>query len=873
MKDTDNQAAPTIPSTDLRVTTESGPSQPLWQRTDRVACDTPAQSSIGDCTVCASGQIQAANLAAANLLGLSLGELIGQPLSRFIVSEDQNIFALLLRSLFEAPTPSAADSGSAAGPVGCTLQIRQPDGAILWTRIDATAASDADGLPVCRVTLSDITLGKDTDAQRDSEEQLTLALDAAELGTYDWDIAANRILWSQRHESLWGLAPGAFDGTYEGFLSRLHPDDAPEVAEELARCMTTRERFSRDFRVVWPDGSLHWMQGLGEFSVDSTGQPQRMRGCVMEITARKEAELELRRFQQIVETSRDMLMFVDCDLRFKVVNPAYAERFQTTPRALQGCLVSEVVGEHLYVRIAPELQAALSGEIRRFSVEFAGPDGQRIDLDATYSPFWEDGRVQGIVVCLHDVTETKAAWAALEAERAHLEDQVAERTAALQASEGMLRTLFDLLPLGIAITDRSGRVVHCNRASEKLLGITRDEHLQRHHTGSRWSIIRPDGTPLPEDEDPSVRAMVEQRPVHDVEMGIVKPDGVTWLSVSATPPVHTDYGAIIAYVDITARRQNEAALRASEQRWQFALDGAGDGIWDWHIPSGRVFFSHGWKAMLGYGDEEIEDRIEAWEQQVHPEDLPRALEDVQAHLDGKTPVYENEHRMRCHDGGWKWILDRGKVMERGANGQPLRMIGTHKDISEHKQAEDRLKASQARFERLAHYDALTGLPNRLLLADRLQHAMAQTQRREKRLAVVYLDLDGFKAVNDRHGHAVGDQLLVAVAKQMKQALREGDTIARLGGDEFVAVLIDLEYTEAIKPQLNRLLAAAAAPIALGDLVVQVSASLGVAVYPLPEEVSADQLLRQADQAMYQAKLSGKNRYHVFDVEQAHRPPR
>jgi len=187
-----------------------------------------------------------------------------------------------------------------------------------------------------------------------------------------------------------------------------------------------------------------------------------------------------------------------------------------------------------------------------------------------------------------------------------------------------------------------------------------------------------------------------------------------------------------------------------------------------------------------------------------------------------------------------------------------------------RERERALRDSEARFERLAHYDPLTGLPNRLLLPDRLRQAMAQTKRRGKLLAVVYLDLDGFKEINDRHGHAVGDQLLVALADQLKQTLREGDTVARLGGDEFVAVLIDLEARAARVSPLKRLLAAAAAPIRLGDtrlgdLVVQVSASLGVTFYPQQSEVDADQLLRQADQAMYQAKLAGKNRYHVFNV--------
>ena len=177
-----------------------------------------------------------------------------------------------------------------------------------------------------------------------------------------------------------------------------------------------------------------------------------------------------------------------------------------------------------------------------------------------------------------------------------------------------------------------------------------------------------------------------------------------------------------------------------------------------------------------------------------------------------------------------------------------------------------IKAHQHDLEHSAHFDALTGLPNRVLLADRLQQGRIQAQRRSKILAVVYLDLDGFKAVNDAHGHEVGDLLLVALATSMKQALREGDTLARIGGDEFVALLIDLGDRQASVPMLKRLLAAAAGPVQHGGLMLQLSVSLGVTFYPQVDEVDADQLLHQADQAMYQAKQAGKNRYHFFDAE-------
>ncbi len=177
-----------------------------------------------------------------------------------------------------------------------------------------------------------------------------------------------------------------------------------------------------------------------------------------------------------------------------------------------------------------------------------------------------------------------------------------------------------------------------------------------------------------------------------------------------------------------------------------------------------------------------------------------------------------------------------------------------------------LKQHQRQLERIAHFDALTGLPNRNLLADRLQQAMATARRQQSSIAILFIDLDGFKAVNDTHSHAVGDQLLVRLAQRMQHAIRQEDSMARIGGDEFVAVLVGLDHTDASIPVIRRLLDAIAEPVNIDGAVLEVSASIGVAFYPQQENLDADQLLRQADQAMYHAKQAGKNRYQLFDVE-------
>ena len=195
---------------------------------------------------------------------------------------------------------------------------------------------------------------------------------------------------------------------------------------------------------------------------------------------------------------------------------------------------------------------------------------------------------------------------------------------------------------------------------------------------------------------------------------------------------------------------------------------------------------------------------------------------------------------------------------RDAQGRTQQYVALSSDITA-------LKEHGQKLEYIAHYDALTRLPNRVLLADRLHQSMALCQRRGQPLAVVYLDLDGFKTINDRYGHEAGDRMLIALATSMREVLREEDTLARIGGDEFVALLVDLEGVDASAPIIGRLLAAAAQLVNVDGLMLRVSASLGVTFYPDDEDVDADQLLRRADQAMCQAKLAGKNRYYVFDA--------
>jgi diguanylate cyclase (GGDEF)-like protein/PAS domain S-box-containing protein len=310
-------------------------------------------------------------------------------------------------------------------------------------------------------------------------------------------------------------------------------------------------------------------------------------------------------------------------------------------------------------------------------------------------------------------------------------------------------------------------------------------------------------------------------------------------------------GAVVTFRDITERKQTEGALRLSAS--VFANSYEGITITD--ADSVVIDVNPAFSRITGYSRDEVlgqNPRILGSGRQG-PEFYARMWESLR-----ERDFWQGEIWNRRKSGEvYAEMLSISVV--RDNSGQLQQYIGVFSDITH-------LKAHEAELDRIAHYDTLTGAPNRRLLADRLEQAIVRSRRSKNPMVVYYLDLDGFKVINDQHGHETGDQLLIALAKHMKDALREGDTLARVGGDEFVAVLSDLADVAASVPMLGRLLAAASQVVNVGDLVLQVSASIGVTFYPQAEEVDADHLLRQADQAMYQAKLAGRNRYHVFDAD-------
>jgi len=323
-----------------------------------------------------------------------------------------------------------------------------------------------------------------------------------------------------------------------------------------------------------------------------------------------------------------------------------------------------------------------------------------------------------------------------------------------------------------------------------------------------------------------------------------------------TKPI--DFPVAVARIDTQlSHKRAQEALKESEERYALAARGSNDGLWDWNLPANVVHFSPRWKAMLGYQESQIGDKPEEWFDRIHDADRERVKEEIAAHQKGLTPHFESEHRVLHKDGSFRWMLSRG-VAVHDAFGKVLRMAGSQTDITEGKVS-----------------DPLTGLPNRLLFIDRVGRLIKHKKRRKDHLfAVLFMDLDGFKMINDSMGHLIGDQLLLGVANRLEKCLRATDTVARLGetftvarlgGDEFTVLLDDIKDPSDAKRAADRMMKALATPFILGGKEVFTSVSIGIALsnsaYELPEEI-----LRDADTAMYRAKSLGKARYEVFDAD-------
>ncbi len=546
---------------------------------------------------------------------------------------------------------------------------------------------------------------------------------------------------------------------------------------------------------------------------------------------RKNAENKLRTSDLALKAISQGVIITGTDQNIIWMNDAFL--------AITGYTKEEVMGQNCRFIQGPEtdqetlktlrLALAQGSEISTEILNYR-KDGSKFWNDLRISPTYDDlGLLTHFVGITRDITERKLAQKATQA--------------AAEYARNLIETSLDPL---VTISP-SGKITDVNVATEKVTGVNR-----RMLIGSDFAVYFTD----PDSARKGYAQVFSQGFVTDYPLAIRHQSGkITDVLYNAS--LYRDsngdvVGIFASARDITERKLAESKLHLAASVFSYAREG----------------------IMITEPDGTIIDVNDAF---------CRITGYTRDDVIGNNPslLSSGHHRKEFYVSLWHDLLEKdhwyGEVWNRRKNGEVFAAMQTISAVNDN-QGKTRhyvalfsdittIKAHERELEHIAHYDALTSLPNRVLLADRLHQGMAQALRHSQPLAVAYLDLDGFKAINDRFGHEAGDQLLIASTANMKNALREGDTLARLGGDEFAAVLLNLTDIEDSVPVLIRLLAAAAQPVHIGDLTLQVSASVGVTFYPQGEDIDADQLLRQADQAMYLAKQAGKNRYHVFDAEQ------
>lgn len=425
-----------------------------------------------------------------------------------------------------------------------------------------------------------------------------------------------------------------------------------------------------------------------------------------------------------------------------------------------------------------------------------------------------------------------------------------ETIAALHDSERRFHTFMDNSPVVAYMKDEDGRYVYVNQAFQRLFRLTAGE-----------SIGKTDADFLPapvakvlRDNDLAVLANNLSAEILECVPGETN-EGRRWLSVKF-PFVNQSGKRFLggSSIDMTERLVAEEALRASEKRWQLALRGSNDGLWDWNATTKEVYYSARWKQILGYSDQELANSTEEWDSRVHPEDLPRVRAELEAHLDKTTPYYVSEYRMRCRDGSYRWVLARGQAVW-DEHGAPIRLAGSHTDVTDRKVAEELLTMEAA-------YDPLTHLSNRRRLMEQVAMAFREARATGSALCICVSDIDNFKRVNDDCGHAVGDRVLSTFAQILREALRSKDIAGRHGGDEFCVILPGARMGEAeatmerVRSRLETMLFAQR-----DGRPFNVSATFGIA--ELSDRITSEaELMEAADQALYDGKRTGRNRVNI-----------
>jgi diguanylate cyclase (GGDEF)-like protein/PAS domain S-box-containing protein len=530
-------------------------------------------------------------------------------------------------------------------------------------------------------------------------------------------------------------------------------------------------------------------------------------------------------------------------------NPAFTE--------LTGFTLADVHGRDGDLLNGPETDPAQVAQIyescdqnRVFRGEVLNyrKDGSAFWNEVTIIPIMPQGQLSYYLCLQNDVTLRHAA-------EKKLEEAVAYH-----------RFLFDHMQSAIVVHAPDTKIRYANATAVRMLGLDGQTVVGAPATDPRWDFFADDEVRMPLADFPVNRALATRHHIRNLLVGLRRDDdtALSWLLCDALP-VTDDAGAlseiVVSFTDVTALKQAQQAARKSEERLRLVLQGSNDASWDWDVVTGELYYAPRWWNMLALDPATTPTSPTLWRELIHPDDRTFVERKLEEWMTGSTESYELEFRLLHKDGHYVPVLSRGFIL-RDAAGKPIRLSGTNMDLTERKRSEERVHY-------LAYYDALTDLPNRQLLMLQLRRALQNCSLTAQYGALLFIDLDHFKLLNDTLGHDKGDRLLQLVAARLRTCVRDSDVVARFGGDKFIVMCENLgESADAGAIQIEiigeRILAGFNEPFPLDEAPFRTSCSIGVALFD-QHTTSADDMIKQADLAMYDVKASGRNALRFFDT--------
>ncbi|MBL4934433.1 EAL domain-containing protein [Clostridium sp. YIM B02515] len=445
----------------------------------------------------------------------------------------------------------------------------------------------------------------------------------------------------------------------------------------------------------------------------------------------------------------------------------------------------------------------------------------------------------------------------------------------------LINNTLNNLDIFIIVWDREENIINFNKYSESISG-----YLQEEVIGKKWvgTLFEKDRGAYFNIKKQSYERKLQCKDGQEVYVWwnniafqdeTAKSEKVISIGMDITKQKQTEQELMNSYEELEAVYEELAAteeeikqnyfdlqnkeeqLRISDERYRLALDGARDAIWDWDIKRNKAFTSSRWREMLGYTEEDLRVDHLTWKELIHSDDKERAFKAQKDHLDGKTPFYTSEYRLRMKNGEYKWVMVRGKAL-RDEEGNPIRIAGSQTDITERKNFEEKINF-------MAYYDSLTGLNNRAMLEMRLNKSLHESKQNNLRGAVLFLDLDNFKSVNDTHGHSAGDEILKGVAAILKTFENDNIVISRFGGDEFVIMIHNIQSNEQVTNLAKDIVKSVNKCWLVQGREFYSTVSVGIVFYD-SKNCDTQSILSNADCAMYSVKKSGKDNYNVFTME-------